>query len=252
MCIYKSIGALLTYPDQKLAAALPEILAHVRDDDTLPMREREALVRLTDEMAVHDAYQLQEYYVACFDRGRATSLHLFEHVHGESRERGPAMIDLREQYLKAGLAINPGELPDYLPAFLEYLAHLPARAAREQLREIAHILQDIHSALVRRRSGYAAATAALIVLAGEKVRAPVQERQESRPAKVVHSAPTVKSGPEFAVISSIEREQLDAEWAEQPAFAPVRPGACGSGDGAAVKPLHYMPRSIHLQQGAAR
>ena len=235
MCIYKSIGALLTYPGPKLAAALPEILAHVRDDDTLPMREREALVRLTDEMAVHDAYQLQEDYVACFDRGRATSLHLFEHVHGESRERGPAMIDLREQYLKAGLAINPGELPDYLPAFLEYLAYLPARAARGQLREIAHILQKIHSALVRQRSAYAAATAALIVLAGEKV--PVGE-------------PAAAPPPHKQAVS--EREQLDAEWAEQPAFAPVRPGACGSGDGAAVKPLHYMPRSIHLQQGAAR
>ena len=255
MCIYQSIGALLTYPDQRLAAALPEILAQVRDDDTLPMREREALVRLTDEMAVHDAYQLQEDYVACFDRGRATSLHLFEHVHGESRERGPAMIDLREQYLKAGLAINPGELPDYLPVFLEYVAHLPARAAREQLREIAHILQDIHSALVRRRSAYAAATAALIVLAGEKVRTPVpdrQQRQESQPANLASAARPVESESTSEVAYATERDQLDAEWAEQPAFAPVRPGACGSGDGAAVKPLHYMPRSIHLQQGAAR
>ena len=260
MSIYQSIGALLTYPDQGLAAALPEILVNVRNDDTLPMREREALVRLTGEMAAHDAYQLQEDYVACFDRGRATSLHLFEHVHGESRERGPAMIDLREQYLKAGLAINPGELPDYLPAFLEYLAQLPARAARAQLREIAHILQDIHSALVRRRSGYAAATAALIVLAGEKVRAPAQERQEPqkiRTASVGHAAASAESAA--TGITDAEREQLDAEWAEQPAFAPVRPGACGSGDaasasgdGAGVKPLHYMPRSIHVQQGAAR
>ena len=147
MCIYQSISALLIYPDHRLVAALPEIGAYLRADATLPVFEREALVRLVDAMTINDTYQMQEDYVACFDRGRATSLHLFEHVHGESRERGPAMIDLREQYLKAGLAINPGELPDYLPAFLEYLAYLPARAARDQLREIAHILQDIHSAL---------------------------------------------------------------------------------------------------------
>ena len=116
-------------------------------------------------------------------------------------------------------------------------------------------LQDIHSALVRRRSAYAAATAALIVLAGEKVRTPVpdrQQRQESQPANLASAARPVESESTSEVAYATERDQLDAEWAEQPAFAPVRPGACGSGDGAAVKPLHYMPRSIHLQQGAAR
>jgi nitrate reductase molybdenum cofactor assembly chaperone NarJ/NarW len=184
-------------------------------------------------MEYRDPYQLQEDYVACFDRGRATSLHLFEHVHGDSRDRGQAMIDLRDQYLQAGLAINPGELPDYLPAFLEYVAHLPKKDAIAQLRDVLHLLQGIHAALVRRRSLYAAALAALIVLAGGK---PGMPARESKP----QPEPT--------------QEEIDAEWEEQPAFGAARPGACGTGASltGGVQPVHFMPKSASWQPGAAQ
>ncbi len=233
MMMIKAIGALLTYPNADLLAALFEIRGPVQEKSELSRREREALLGLVDALTKGDPYTLQEDYVACFDRGRATSLHLFEHVHGDSRERGQAMIDLREQYLKAGLAINPGELPDYLPAFLEYVAHLPRKEAIAQLRDVVHLLQGIHVALVRRQSPYAAALAALIVLAGSK---PEMPARDSRPV----AEPT--------------QEEIDAEWEEQPAFGPARPGACGAdaNQSGGVQPLHFIPKPAAVQPGAMR
>jgi nitrate reductase delta subunit len=107
-------------------------------------------------------------YVELFDRGRGTSLHLFEHVHGDSRDRGPAMISLVQTYEQAGLYLRPGELPDFLPVALEYASTQPAREARAFLGEIAHLLRRVFSALVKRESPYASVLAALLDLAGEK------------------------------------------------------------------------------------
>ena len=103
-----------------------------------------------------------------FDRGRGTSLHLFEHVHGDSRDRGPAMIDLAQTYEKAGLLLAPGELPDYLPAVLEFVSTQPPREAKAFLGEMAHILNAIFGALQKRESAYASVLGALLELAGEK------------------------------------------------------------------------------------
>ena len=106
-----------------------------------------------------------------FDRGRATSLHLFEHVHGDSRDRGPAMIDLAQTYEKAGLYLAAGELPDYLPAVLEFVSTQPPREARAFLGEMAHILNVIFAALQQRDSAYASVLGALLELAGETAQA---------------------------------------------------------------------------------
>ena len=113
-----------------------------------------------------------------FDSGRATSLHLFEHVHGDSRDRGPAMIDLAQTFEAAGLYLAEGEMPDYLPAVLEYASTQPAREARAFLAEMAHILNAIFSALQQRGRRYASVLGALVELAGEKA-APVQVPEEA-------------------------------------------------------------------------
>ena len=91
----------------------------------LPASVRRQLKLLIDEIATGDLYDLQERYVLLFDRTRSLSLHLFEHVHGESRDRGQAMIDLKAQYEKNGLAISASELPDFVPLFLEFLSTRP-------------------------------------------------------------------------------------------------------------------------------
>ena len=117
------------------------------------------------------AMDVEAHYVETFDRGRGTALHLFEHVHGDSRDRGPAMIDLLQTYEQAGLYLAPGELPDHLTVVLEYASTQPPAQARAFLRELTHILQAIFSALQRRESPYASVLAAVLELAGEKAEA---------------------------------------------------------------------------------
>ena len=113
------ISALLRYPDESVQQAAGEFAAALSNEAVLTADQIAALAPLIDRLHHNDLLDLQEDYVALFDRGRAHSLHLFEHVHGESRDRGQAMVDLRERYEIAGLEITARELPDYLPMFLE-------------------------------------------------------------------------------------------------------------------------------------
>jgi nitrate reductase delta subunit len=141
----------------------------VHDARLLTPSRRIELEALVDALLLADPLQAESDYVELFDRGRATSLHLFEHVHGDSRDRGPAMIDLGQTYAKAGLMLEDGELPDYLPAVLEFVSTQPPREARAFLGEMAHILNSIFAALIRRESAYASVIGALLEIAGEKV-----------------------------------------------------------------------------------
>jgi nitrate reductase delta subunit len=165
-------AALLAYPDAWLLGHLGEMRQLLREEDALSPARRTEVEALLDRMQNTPLLQLEAAYVELFDGGRTTSLHLFEHVHGDSRERGPAMIDLGQTYARAGLLLVDGELPDYLPALLEFTSTQPPRQAREFLAEVAHILALIHAALRKRRSAYAGVLGALIDLSGAKVEAP--------------------------------------------------------------------------------
>ena len=153
----RALAVLLAYPDAELVAALPEIRSVVP----------KAALPLLAEMAGKDVYRLQECYVSLFDRSRALSLHLFEHVHGESRERGQAMVDLQAMYGSKGFAVADHELPDFIPAFLEYVSLLDRRDAEKLLAQTAHIFRAIGDRLLERESPYAGVFAALLALAGE-------------------------------------------------------------------------------------
>ncbi len=131
-------------------------------------QERRALHPLIDDIASGDLYDLQERYVLLFDRTRSLSLYLFEHVHGESRDRGQAMIDLKTLYETNGLAISATELPDFLPLFLEYLSTRPLAEAAETLGQTAHILAALAERLVKRGSPYEAVFRALVAIAAAK------------------------------------------------------------------------------------
>ena len=165
------LAKLLGYPDSELRQHLPELRAALRGEGALSPALCNGLDELIDALAQADALDAESSYVELFDRGRATSLHLFEHVHGDSRERGPALIDLAQTYEKAGLCLAPHELPDYLPAVLEFVSTQPPEEARAFLAEMAHIMNAIFAALQRRQSLYAFVIAALLELAGEKVQA---------------------------------------------------------------------------------
>ncbi|OVZ62094.1 MULTISPECIES: nitrate reductase molybdenum cofactor assembly chaperone [unclassified Pigmentiphaga] len=149
---YTVLSALLAYPDAEMVAALPELRSALAPADAATLAPLFAMME-----GKPDLIALQEEYVATFDRRPAHSLHLFEHVHGESRDRGQAMVNLREEYLRHGLEPRPGELPDYVPMFLEFLGQLPAPRAAVLLGDAIHVLARIGDKLDAAGSPYARA-----------------------------------------------------------------------------------------------
>jgi len=160
------LSALLRYPDEAVQQVAPELDAALAEDGLLTPVQRTALDPLVRELSGDDLLDLQERYVALFDRGRAHSLHLFEHVHGESRDRGQAMVDLRDRYEAQGLEIAANELPDYLPLYLEYLSVLAPDQAAGQLAQTGVILAALAGRLAERETAYAGPMKVLAELAG--------------------------------------------------------------------------------------
>lgn len=203
------LAALLSYPDAQLRALLPELAVTLLRDTVLSAEHRDAVFALTVDLQHSEPLEAEARYVDTFDRGRRTSLHLFEHVHGDSRDRGPAMIDLQQTYAQEGLLLAPGELPDFLPVVLEFASTQPYAVAREFLAEMAHLLQSIHAALARQESPYAAAVAAALDLAGEPVRPPetVPEAPAEAPLDEQWAEPVVFDGCSVAGQNAAPRVQ---------------------------------------------
>lgn len=164
----RALSALLTYPGEHLQAAANEIGGVIRAEELVNADVLRALDLLLDEIRTLDLFDLQERYVDLFDKTRRLSLHLFEHVHGESRDRGQAMVDLAALYEKGGLTLDANELPDYLPLFLEYLSTRPIEEAGDLLTNALHVLATLEERLASRESGYAAVFAALRSIAGDR------------------------------------------------------------------------------------
>jgi nitrate reductase delta subunit len=158
---FKALSALLSYPTEELSAAVPEITAAIAAEGLVSDAAREQLLPLLADLGALDLYDLQERYVELFDKSRRHSLHLFEHIHGESRDRGQAMVDLVEHYRRGGLLLAANELPDFIPLFLEFLSALPLGEARGLLNETAHIFSLLEERLARRDRNYAAVFTAI-------------------------------------------------------------------------------------------
>lgn len=204
MKTFKALGALLAYPTQDMIDALPDLYALIVDEAIVPRAQRDGLKQLLYWMSSQDLIDLEEQYVECFDRGRATSLHLFEHVHGESRDRGQAMVDLKSMYQAAGLWLAGNELPDYLPALLEYLSVRTIADAHAMISDCEHILRSIGGQLAKRESPYASVLGAILASAG---------------ADGFDAHPSREATPQ---------KSMDEEWAEEPvvfgpAAAPCKP-----------------------------
>lgn len=195
MLIFKALSALLSYPSEEMRQALPEIAEVVGKTSLLDQTRRDDLLQLLDELGRGELLAVEERYVDLFDRGRALSLHLFEHLHGDSRDRGEAMVDLKQLYAEAGFELSTSELPDYLPVVLEYLSCCDLAKARDMLADCAPILTTIGRSLIARQSRYAAILQALLAIAGE---------------------PVIDAGKVHAVKEQIET--IDRDWVERPAF----------------------------------
>jgi nitrate reductase delta subunit len=165
------LAHLLSYPDAALRSHLPELKAALHEERALSAARLAEIDALITRLSRRRALDVEADHVELFDRGRGTALHLFEHVHGDSRDRGPAMVDLCQTYEAAGLFLAPGELPDHLTVVLQYASTQPPAQARAFLGEFAHILRVIFSALLRRDAAHACLLAALLDLAGEPAQA---------------------------------------------------------------------------------
>lgn len=159
---YRALSRLLSYPEAQLQAEARLCVETIQSEALLPERISGSLGKLADHIAGGDLYELQAAYVDLFDRTRSVSLHLYEHVHGESRERGPAMVGLVELYRTHGLEMEVSDLPDYLPVFLEFLSILPEAEAASLIGEAAHVLEAIAERLKKRQSPYRAVFGALL------------------------------------------------------------------------------------------
>lgn len=163
------ISRLLEYPDAALWQHQGELFDVLSESEKLEPADAQALGIFLRDLTAQDLLDAQAAYSELFDRGRATSLLLFEHVHGESRDRGQAMVDLLNQYEQHGLLLDSRELPDHLPLYLEYLAQLPESEAIGGLQDIAPIMALLCARLQQRESRYAVLFEQLLKLANSAV-----------------------------------------------------------------------------------
>lgn len=215
------LARLLSYPDAELRTQLSDMRSALHLDNTVRTARLVELDALVASLTQGDPLEIEAQYVEMFDRGRATSLHLFEHVHGDSRDRGPAMIDLAQTYEKAGLYLAPDEMPDYLPVVLEFVSTQPPKEARAFLGEMAHIFNAIFNALQQRDSAYASVLGALIELAGEKAHA----------------------------VKVIPDEPLDAAWEEPVVFDGC--SSKGQSKPGQPQPIHFVKNDTSLSNAKA-
>ncbi len=196
---YKALSALLSYPTKDLKEAADEIRTVISEESLAPDWAIGKLDRLIEDLKTLDLYELQERYVFLFDRTRSLCLHLFEHVHGESRDRGQAMVDLKTLYAQGGLEIGANELPDFLPLFLEYLSTRSAEEARALLAEPLSVIAALKERLTKRKTPYAAVFIVLETMAGRE--------------PTISQLDDLRKAPDD---DPNDLEALDAAWEDQP------------------------------------
>jgi nitrate reductase delta subunit len=197
----KVLGLLMSYPKPEWVSHLEDCKSLLMQEQFLPKKHMRAVLKFIENLATVDLYSAQEEYVETFDRGRSHSLHLFEHIHGESRDRGQAMVNLSSAYEEKGFFIDQAELPDYIPLFLEFLSLCPIDEALELLAEPIDIMATIAVRLKKRNSSYNVLFDALVALSRVK---PSQAKIEEVLAQELED-------------NSLEA--LDKEWEEAAAFA---------------------------------
>jgi nitrate reductase molybdenum cofactor assembly chaperone NarJ/NarW len=241
MQILKVISLLLDYPTEALQSAHAELDEAIGQAREISPDQRGSLLRLLDELAREELMDAQERYTELFDRGRSLSLLLFEHVHGESRDRGQAMVDLMAQYEDAGFAIGVRELPDYIPLYLEYLATREDLEAREGLADVSHLLALLAARLAERESPYAACFQALLQIAGVQPQQAVAEVREQVAAEV-------RDDSLEALDKIWEEEAVDFMQAEQQERCPSQTTLPGKAREEVPVPMHWID---FQQDGAA-
>ncbi len=191
---YKILSLLLSYPNKDLQNFLSVVDAELKIEKLLASEKIGEIEKFTGHFSKMDLTDWQAEYVQLFDNSRSASLHLFEHIKGDSKDRGQAMVDMLEFYKENGMQLSANELPDYIPAFLEFLSTLKKEKAAELLAEPVHIIQRIYLALKEKDNPYQDVLSAIVSLSA---------RQPS------------KKATQF-VIQNEKPLDLDAEYEEEP------------------------------------
>ncbi|MGP3789475.1 nitrate reductase molybdenum cofactor assembly chaperone [Pseudomonas sp. B392_1p] len=231
MQILKVISLLLDYPTEQLREGYLELAKAISTAREISPEQRGELRLLLEELVGGELMDVQEAYSELFDKGRSLSLLLFEHVHGESRDRGQAMVDLMAQYEAAGFAIGVRELPDYIPLYLEYLSTRDDLEAREGLADVAHLLALLAARLEERQSPHAACFGALLQIAGQPLTAVAQLREQV--------AAEERDDSLEALDKIWEEEQVNFLQAEQQDRCPSQPSGPGKAREETAVPLHW-------------
>lgn len=202
---FKILGLLLSYPESALIECIDRLKDILTEEELVPKKYQKRLHAFLNRLKSTELLELQEQYVELFDRTPSLSLHLFEHVYGESRDRGKALVDLASRYHEKGLTIKRGELPDYLPLFLEFLSVLPLSEASSLLGEPINIIAVLGKRLNQRNSDYFVVFDILENLSTQKPNAKIVENtlQKTRKTKSIS-------------LEEAETGNLYLEWEEKP------------------------------------
>ena len=190
MRILKVIARLLDYPSPELFDAAPDLIQVVNEDRYIAVDTKTQLLDFIKQLTSRDIFDAQETYDLLFDRGRSLSLLLFEHVHGESRDRGQAMVDLLEVYRGQGFEVESSQLPDYIPLYLEFLSEQKSDFAQEWLGDICHLLAMLSERLINRKNSYSILFDSLVELSGlsvdrEQIIAAVKKEKPDNSAEAI-------------------------------------------------------------------
>ena len=161
---YKILSLFLSYPTKDLQDFLHEGNEELKKEYLLNPSILENLGKFACHFTGMDIIDWQANYVSLFDTSRNTSLYLFEHLKGDSKERGQAMADLMDFYRENGMHLSEGELPDYLPAFLEFLSCLDKQKASELLSQTVNVINRIFLLLKEKDNIYRHVFEAVIFL----------------------------------------------------------------------------------------
>lgn len=231
MLILKVISRLLDYPTQEMFSAADELVEIVETTDELSAKNRSELVDFIHQLTSRNIYDAQESYDLLFDRGRALSLLLFEHVHGESRDRGQAMVDLMNVYKSNGFEVDSSQLPDYIPLYLEFLSEQTPEFIEEWLGDICHLLTMLSERLIDRECYYSVLFDALVEISGQVI----DEQERSEIAK------TVKQEERDDTVEAIDKEWEDKEIR----FDDPMTGGCSSTSGLQNSQHSLDPNTVH-------
>ena len=183
MKTFKVLSLLLSYPQAEWVSELSLLEEVLEDEKKFNGKAVKKMAELLNMMRTEPLLELEQNYVGTFDRNPSHSLHLFEHIHGESRDRGMAMVNLIEEYRKHGLDMDAEELPDYVPLFLEYLSQLPDAEASAMLGEAIDVMALIGRKLKANNSPYHSVFAVLEsispVAAKELPDVPIRDMEET-------------------------------------------------------------------------